>query len=423
MQQFNFLDLNAPLFKYIQPGIFRKSTLICSFLKYGFWFVNLNRLKMKNLFLLVLVFSAIASLSFGAIRRVGFFGVPVAGTDYSTFALAYNAAASGDTILVFPGIPAINQVITKKIIIIGPGSLLDPNSTPKGNANLQAFAGTVGISTITFNSGSEGSVMMGLEGGTIYIGAASNITIRRNRDILVYLVGANAVTTSSNIQIIENYKLDVRSYYANGSSITGLNISNNFMHYFATAPLNTYNGNISNNVWAYDGTAAGTNGGASTLSSTSEINLGGGAYLFQNNILVSYTHATLNNSYNYFSFLNGSNTVFNYNLALQTGTGGSQVWGVGTGNIITPIANAAAIFDGFPLIGAFSADARYKLKAGSPALTVGAGGTAIGMFAGNTPYKLGMVPNIPSIYQLGSPQGNNPPGNTIQINVSTRGNN
>lgn len=378
---------------------------------------------MKKLFLLVLVYSAIVSLSFGAIRRVGFFGVPVAGTDYSTFALAYTAAASGDTILVFPGIPAISQVFTKKIIVIGPGSLLDPNSTPKGNANLQAYAGSVGISSLTFNAGSEGSVVMGLEGGIINIGATSNIMIRRNKNIQVYLASVNAVTASSNIQIIENYRLELRSYYANGSSITGLTISNNFIYYFSTASFNTYNGNISNNIWAYDATANGENGGASTLSSQGEINLGGGAFLVQNNILVSYTSVNGANNYHNFSFLNGTNSVYNYNLALQAGSGVPQVWGVGIGNIITPIANAAAIFDGFPIIGAFSADARYKLKAGSPALTVGAGGTPIGMFAGNTPYKLGMVPNIPSIYQLSSPQGNNPPGNTIQINVSTRGNN
>jgi hypothetical protein len=378
---------------------------------------------MKKCFLVVLLLTGFTAIAFGAIRRVGFFGIPVAGTDYSTFTAAYAASSGGDTILVFPGIPAISQVFTKKIILIGPGSWLDPNSTPKGNANLQAFPGTVAISSLTYNTGSDGSVVMGLEGGSIYIGAVNNITIRRNKDILVYIASVNAASTASNIQIIENYKLDVRNYYANGSTITGLNISNNFMHYFATAALNTYNGNISNNVWAYDGTAAGNNGGTGTLSATNEINLGGGAYLFQNNILVSYTNVNPASSYNYFSISNGSNSVFNYNMALQAGSGGSQVWGVGTGNVITPIANASAIFDGFPLIGAFSADARYKLKAGSPALTVGAGNTPIGMFAGNSPYKLGMVPNIPSIYQLSSPQGNNPPGNTIQISVSTRGNN
>lgn len=379
---------------------------------------------MKKYFMIALAISVVHTLSFATIRRVGFFASPVAGTDYSTFALAYSASAAGDTILVFPGTPAISQVFTKRLIIIGPGSWLDPNSTPKGNANLQAFAGTVSISSMTFNAGSDGSVVMGLEGGTIYVGACNNLTIRRNREIAVYIAAVNAVTVATNLQLLENYRLDLRNFYANGSSVTAMNISNNLITYFATATLNTYSGNISNNVWTYDATlSAVLNGGASTLSSANDINFGGGAYLFQNNILASYTNVNLASNYNYFSFSNSSNTVFNYNMALAAGAGGSQVWGTGTGNIITPIANAAAIFDGFPAIGAFSADARYRLKAGSPALTVGSGGTPIGMFAGSTPYKLGMIPNIPSIYQLSSPQGNNPTGSTIQINVSTRGNN
>ncbi|MEP7143678.1 MAG: hypothetical protein ABI707_12440 [Ferruginibacter sp.] len=377
---------------------------------------------MKKLFLIVLAVIAFQNLSFAKIRRVGFFASPVSGTDYSTFATAYTAAIAGDTILVFPGIPAINQTFTKKIITIGPGSWLDATSTPKGNANLQAFAGTVGISNITFSPGSEGSVITGLEGGTIYI-AASNITIRRNRELIVYLAYTNPAATITNIQLLENYRINIANYFSNGSSITNINVSNNFITAFTTGALNTYSGNISNNVWAADNALTATNGGANTMSNFNNIELGGGAYLFQNNILVSHNTASLATSYNYFSFSNASNTVFNNNMALQTGTGPAQTWGVGTGNIITPFANAANIFDGFPAIGSFSADARYRLKSGSPALTAGAGGTPIGMFTGNTPYKLGMIPSIPSIYLLSSPQGNNPAGNTIQINVSTRGNN
>ncbi|MEP7109563.1 MAG: hypothetical protein ABI760_16335 [Ferruginibacter sp.] len=378
---------------------------------------------MKKLFLVVLAIIAFQNFSFAKIRRVGFFAPPVTGTDYSTFALAYTAATIGDTILVFPGIPAINQIFTKKIIIIGPGSWLNPNSTPKGNANLQAFAGTVGINSLTFNAGSEGSVVMGLEGGTINV-SASNITIRRNREIVVYIAIVNVVTAITNLQVLENYRVNIANYYANGSSFTNMNISNNLITSFSTAPLNTYSGNISNNLWAFDNTlTAPANGGATALTGAYDITLGGGAYLFQNNILVCYTSASLASNYNYFPILNGTNTVFNNNLALQTGTGPSQAWGTGTGNVITPVANAANIFDGFPAIGSFSADARYKLKSGSPASTAGAGGTPIGMFAGSTPFKLGLVPTIPSIYLLTSPQGNNPPGNTIQINVSTRGNN
>ena len=358
------------------------------------------------------------------IRRVGFFASPIAGVDYNTFALAYTACAPGDTILVFPGIPAITQTFTKKIIVIGPGSWLDPTSTPKGNTNLQAFTGTVGISGMIFNPGSDGSQVWGLENGTIYI-ATNNITVRRNREVIVYVAYTNSPVVNTNIQLLENYRLTIIHYYTNGSSITNMNISNNLITNFGLGPLNTYSGNISNNVWAYDATlTAANNGGSTTFSSNNLIEFGGGAFLFQNNILMSYTNASAPSSYNYYGFSNSANTVANNNLALQAGGGYSQAWpNSGSGNVVTPIANAANIFDGFPAISTFSADARFMLKAGSPALTIGAGGTPIGMFTGNTPYKLSMIPSIPSIYQLSSPQGNNPPGNTIQINVSTRGNN
>lgn len=357
--------------------------------------------------------------SIAKIRRVGFFASPISGTDYTTFALAYAAAVANDTILMFPN-TNVNGTIAKKLIIIGPGNWLDPNSTPKGNANLQAFAGTAGAaSTITFSPGSEGSVLTGLLLSAVYVNA-SNITIARNRNVDIYMATTAGITIS-NLQVLQNYWASVRCQSGTNASCTNLNISNNFMYYFYTVSGNTYNGNISNNVWAFDATTSATNGGSSTLSYTGDIELGGGAYLLQNNIFLSYTNASAASNYNYFIFGNSGNSVFNYNLLVQSYNNVNL--GTGTGNVVTPIANAPNIFTAFPVIGTTSADARYQLKGGSPALTMGAGGTAIGMFAGTYPYKLSTIPAIPTIYTLSSPQGNNPPGNTIQINVSTRGNN
>ena len=357
--------------------------------------------------------------SFAKIRRVGFFASPIAGTDYTTFALAYAAAVANDTILMFPN-TNVSGTIAKKLIIIGPGNWLDPNSTPKGNANLQAFAGTAGTSgTVIFSAGSEGSVLTGLLAGNVYVNA-SNITLTRNRNIDIYMATTAGITIT-NLQVLQNYWTAVRCQSGTNASCTNLNISNNFMYYFGTVSGNTYNGNISNNVWAYDATANATNGGGSTLSYAGEIELGGGAYLLQNNIFLSYTNASAASNYNYFIFGNGGNSIFNYNLVVQSYNAINL--GTGVGNVVTPIANAPNIFSAFPVIGTTSADARYQLKGGSPALTMGAGGTAIGMFAGTYPYKLSTIPTIPTIYTLTSPQGNNPPGNTIQINVSTRGNN
>src|SRR5258708_12218005 len=83
---------------------------------------------MKKLFLLAAALLLVTSITFAKIRRVGFFGSPVANTDYSTFTLAYTAAASGDTVLMFPN-TTIGITIAKKLIIIGPGNWLDATTT------------------------------------------------------------------------------------------------------------------------------------------------------------------------------------------------------------------------------------------------------------------------------------------------------
>lgn len=375
---------------------------------------------MKKLLVLVSAAVMISAFANATIRRVGFFGPLVPNQDYATFGAAYTAATSGDTILVFPGIFNINQTFTKKLIVIGPGDFLNPASTPPGNAAMQASTGVATVNSIVFAAGSDGSVLTGFENGNIDV-RASNITIRRNRDILVYI--AYAQVTYSNLQILENYRVNISYGNTNGSTLTNLNISNNLIYAFNTTAGNSYSGNISNNVWAFDNTqnAGAANGGSTTMSNTNSIDLGGGSYLFQNNILVSNTSLTANNNSNYFTINNGGNSVFNYNLALETST--PTNFGVGTGNVITPIANAASIFAAFPVLGSSSPDARYKLGASSPAATIGAGGKPIGMYGGTSPYKLSLIPAIPSIYKLSSAQGNNPSGSTITITLSTRGNN
>ena len=377
----------------------------------------------KFLYSLLLMACACGSLQ-AKIRRVGFFASPITNTDYVSFSAAYTAAAAGDTILVFPN-NSVSGTLTKKLFIFGPGCWLDPASTPTGNANQQAFPGTASISSLTFNDGSQNSVIMGFNGGTLYINTDS-ITIRRNRELDIYITFNSPAKTTTNLQVLQNYRVSLSNYYTNASSCTNMNISNNLITYFTCNSGNTYSGLIANNVWAYDNTQStnNLNGGTSTLSGTNAIELGAGAFILQHNIFVSYTNAAAGSNYNYYYFQNAGNSVFNYNLTLQAGSGPAQTWGVGgTGNIITPIANAANLFNAWPLIGSSSADARYQLKTGSPALTAGPGGTPIGMFTGNYPYKLSGLPSIPSISLLSSPQGNNPPGNTLQISVSTKGNN
>jgi hypothetical protein len=376
----------------------------------------------KFSFLIAIVLFAYSS-SFATIRRVGFFGTPT-NIDYYTFATAYTAANAGDTILMFPN-TTLSGTLTKKLTIIGPGNWIDPTTTPPGNANEQANPGVATATSVTLNAGSDGTVITGFYNGSFYVGA-NNITISRNRYIDVYIAynsAGNVALNTSNLQLIGNYLPEITQYYANGSAITNLTISNNFMYELAFSTLNTYSGNISNNVWAFDNESTTTiNGGSTVLSNPTAIDFGNGVFLFQNNIVISYTNAVASSNYNYFAFADEGNTVFNYNLISQS-SNPSNITSNGTGNVVLPVANIPSVFTAFPAIGSSSGDARYQLASGSPALTVGSGSTAIGMFASSTPYKLSTIPTIPSIYSLTSPQGNNPTGSTIQINVSTRGNN
>lgn len=91
------------------------------------------------------------------IRRVGFFGTPVSGVDYSTLQLAHDAAASGDTIMMMPG-STTSATFTKALVVVGPGYFLDPaNTTTPGNAGLQVNPNSTNPGVITFNTGSSNS--------------------------------------------------------------------------------------------------------------------------------------------------------------------------------------------------------------------------------------------------------------------------
>jgi len=374
---------------------------------------------MKKVLVLATAAIMLSTFAHATIRRVGFFGPLIPNQDFATFTPAYQAAVSGDTIMIFPGVVNVNVTLAKKITLIGPGEFLNPNNTPPGNANMQASTGIATVATIVFAAGSDGSTVTGFSGGSFDV-RTSNITIRRNKDITVFL--ASTQNTYSNLQILENYRVNITNGNNNNSTITNLNISNNLMYAFYTPIGNSYSGNISYNIWAYDNTLSNAlDGGGSTMSNANSIELGGGSYLFQNNILCSYASANANNNTNYFYIYNGGNSVFNYNMALETSTPSN--FGVGVGNVITPIANAANIFAAFPTLGSSSPDARFKLAAGSPAATVGQGSKPIGMYGGTNPYKPSMIPAVPSIYKLSSAQGNNPSGNSITITLSTRGNN
>ena len=125
------------------------------------------------------------------IRRVGYFGTPVANTDYSDLQVAHNNSAAGDTILVFPG--TYSATYSKKIVTIGYGYFTEQN------LNLQVITGTSSV-VVTLNTGSNASIFQGLNG--LYISnfgssaTISDITINRCNVSGIDLYGYGARTYS-----------------------------------------------------------------------------------------------------------------------------------------------------------------------------------------------------------------------------------
>ncbi len=377
---------------------------------------------MKKIFFLNVALVCLVLSSYSKVLRVGFFGPPISGVDYSDLTAAISAASANDTIYIFPGAnSAGSYTISKRLVLMGYGNWLDGTSNPKGNANRQAFNGNSTVGTVVLLAGSAGTVITGMFGGTIYVGDCDNAVIRRNRNITVTLGHpTSGPLVNDNVAILENYRVIIQSYNTNGYSATNLNISNNFINYLSFYANNTLSGLISNNVWAYSSAESNTE----INSGTYAIDIQGGSFLFQNNIFASYYNAVPANNYNYFTFTGIGNSIFNYNLMIP-GYNFTAFPAAGTGNTYVQSNNAASIFEGFPTIGSRTADDRWALVAGSPALVANRPGSSIdaGIYAGGTPYKLSTIPSMPTIYSLSSPQGNNPTGSTIQINLSTRGNN
>lgn len=280
------------------------------------------------------------------------------GADFKTIQAAHDGASAGDTIYCVGSAQSLgNATFTKGLTVIGPGYFLSENS------GLQANPSSAKLGSLTFNKGSEGSVITGCEiQGTLTINT-SNISIVRN-----YLSYAGANTSIAlapqiaNIYVQQNFVLN-GGYLGYGQAIgSGGNdgpifLTNNYINCvggsaYAIQFSSTDNATIENNV---------ITGNITCYNST-----------FQNNIIISGTFSGTGNGI--FNNICNSNQFSNTN-----------------GNI--PNTDTSTVF-----VNTGTTDGRFQLKAGSPAKGAGIGGVDIGMFGGINPYVLSGVPT--TIYLL-----------------------
>ena len=267
-----------------------------------------------------------------------------------------------------------NVTISNKINIIGPGYFLAQNPNTQVNLNSALFG------TITFNAGSNGSYITGIQAGYINLATGvNNIILKRN-----LINGTSNYTNqlllngnNANILILQNYIVSNQaSNYGPvslGSGCSNVTIANNFVQGTSGSGYELIHVDpaasaiITNNVIV--GTATNQ---YLTLNNTT----------FNNNIL------NVNGS------INGSNNSENNNFSMNA-------------NLDTTAGNAhhnhINISPSTLFVGTGSADGQYKLKAGSSAIGAGLTGEDCGMFGGADPYVLSGMPTVPAVFFFAAP--------------------
>jgi hypothetical protein len=320
----------------------------------------------------ILSFLLVATISQATILRVNN-NSAVIGT-YANAQLAHNAATAGDTIHLETSVTSYGgATCTKPLVWIGNGIFQDGSKASYMDA-------------MTFNSGSAGTVVMGVYFyGDLQINT-SNITVQRSSMYTITFyssIGGNC----NNFNLLQSMVRNSVNTTSSVGLVSGFNFTNSF--FMGTFSLS---GNFSNIVYSqnyFQGFSSGL------------------AVAANNNIF-----------YNYSSPIGlYASTVYN-NLFTGTLTNSNYV---GTnGNIFAntnPTSSTNTIF-----IGAVSGnyDSWSVLKAGSPAIANGLGGTNIGPSGGANPYKLGGIPPVPSFSQF---QVQSAPVNTLPVIISTKSNN
>ncbi len=299
--------------------------------------------------------------------------------DFTTVQAAHDGASEGDTIHLEPSLNSYGNLnMTKRLVVISTGAFSTSNPGIQADAK-HGYLDNVNIQ----NSGANGSVLSVrfAAGFNIHNGVA-NITLTNCVGTYVSDNADCCGRTYININNADNIIISRCMV----SSIYFRNNSNNII-----CTNNIVWGLISNE---------GNCDGVVTNNVIRAGNPNDGAGLFNCVVANNIFNKTMNTGF--------TNCNISDNFASGEGT---------PPNGFT-FVDMATVFENPD--GGF-VDNVYRLKAGSPAIGVGQGGTDLGAFGGANPFKLGVTPAIPSIYRLTVPAS--PGGNTMNIIFSTRSNN
>jgi hypothetical protein len=309
---------------------------------------------------------------------------------YTTAQAAHDAAAANDIVIIEPSVTSYGDLtLTKPLKIYGNGYFLDINTELKADQRSSL------LGTVSFNTGSSGSSVYGIETNSLYVYGVSNINIQRCRIVGAGLniynrnIANSASSNVSNINISQNYLRvsasipGVQAVPTSGFTISNVLVSNNHMNYLLAGDNPSVQNWIIRNNTMYIGIT-------STLVNS----------VFENNIMASG------------GLVSFSNVTYSYNISI----GATFSGGVGNQNNfdINPEWSGGTT--------GISTDEFHGIKLGSPLKTAGSGGTEVGAYGGATPYIVSGIPAIPSTTSLNNTATGS---NTVplQITISVKGNN
>lgn len=304
---------------------------------------------------------------------------PNVDADFTTLASAYNAASAGDTIYL-EGSPFSygGDSFYKPLTVIGAGYYLNENDST------QVYKETSIVSALSFNSGSEGSVIEGLDitfykstSATAILINTNNITIRRNNiepysssaHSSYYAYGIRIGAAYDSITIEQNWIEPVAGYANHGRGIG-----------FSTYCTNSI---VRNNIIKSD-----TSEYAITLGAENETT----SLIISNNIImgqvITYYSSHYNNIIMWGAYSPGIGDINSNNLCNETQY---PIINDNQQNVLM-----TTVFEGYTTY----IDNGYLLKVGSPAIGAGMLGVDCGAFGTNDPYVLSGMPPIPAIFDV-----------------------
>jgi len=289
---------------------------------------------------------------------------------YSTIQLAYDAASSGDTILISPAAGEYAGItIAKKIHIVGTGWSDASTTVPHTKT-----------SSFTFNTGSGGSSITGLKlSGSIDINTDS-ITVKRNSCTKIY-VRANC----TNIVIIQNFIQEYLTWSLNWIYLSIISVENNSEVLISNnVIINTaYHPDYSNySVYTqYPSNVIICNNILQGQDGAIILGMSGGNYL---------THSVFNNIVldGGISGVAATYDENNHNIANSTqfGTINNNQQNIDMNTVFVDLANH-----------------NYHLKEGSPAIGAGEGSADCGIYGGTFPFVDNGRTWLPMITEMSVP--------------------